>query len=181
MAIAGNIEQPEARETRRELRRRQVRRRRLTALGIVALLVLAGIGLARVAGGSSTVATVVLSPARVAFPPSPFHTQTPTEIRGVHMTMDLATIPGKLDSYLAMRSQGLNTLELDVKDENGKVGFVTGAPALAREDGAAGAYYDPSAVARKVARRRRLPDRPRRQLRGSRHRRPAPGDGRPSP
>ena len=150
MAIAGNIQQAEARETRRELRRRQVRRRRLTALGIVALLVLAGIGLARVAGGSSAAGSVVLAPVRVAFPPSPFRTQTPTEIRGVHMTMDLATIPGKLGSYLAMRSQGLNTLELDVKDENGRVAFVTGAPALARQDGAAGAYYDPGAVARKV-------------------------------
>ena len=150
MAIAGNIGQAEAREIRRELRRRQVRRRRLTALGIVSLLIAAGIGLAQVAGGSSAAGSVVLAPAHVSFRPSPFHTQTPAEIRGVHMTMDLATIPGKLDSYLARRSQGLNTLELDVKDEVGKVGFVKGAPALAREDGAARPYYDPGEVARKA-------------------------------
>ncbi|HKI91622.1 MAG TPA: putative glycoside hydrolase [Gaiellaceae bacterium] len=150
MAITGNIDQAEAREIRRELRRKQVRRRRLTALGIVSLLIATGIGLAKVARGSSAADSVVLAPAHVAFPPSPFRTQTPTEIRGVHMTMDLATIPGKLDSYLAMRSQGLNTLELDVKDENGKVGFVAGAPAIARRDGAAGDYYDPRAVVRKV-------------------------------
>ena len=36
---------------------------------------------------------------------------------------------------------GLNTVELDVKDENGKVGFVPSAVPLARRIGAAAPYY----------------------------------------
>ncbi len=136
------------RELRRERRRRQVRRRRLTALAIVATLAAAGIGLAQLVSGSS--AAVQLVPERIAFPKSPFHSALPVEIRGVHVTMSLMTIPGKLDEYLALRSDGLNTLELDVKDESGNVAFVEGAPAIARKDGAARPFYDPQEVARKA-------------------------------
>src|SRR5690348_8038234 len=60
----------------------------------------------------------------------------PREMRGVHVTMALASLPGKLYDYLALRSYGLNTIELDVKDENGQIGFVSpDLPALARETG----------------------------------------------
>ena len=38
----------------------------------------------------------------------------PREIRGVHVTMSLASLRGKLKQYLAL--PGLNTIELDVKD-----------------------------------------------------------------
>ena len=74
----------------------------------------------------------------------------PSEIRGVHVTMALAGIPRKLDEYIALRRAGLNTVELDVKDENGDVAFVRGAPRLARSTGAAKPYYDARAVVRKV-------------------------------
>jgi hypothetical protein len=66
-------------------------------------------------------------------------------MRGVHVTMALASIPGKLDEYLRM--PGLNTVELDVKDENGEIGFVPSAVPLAREIGAAKPYYRPRKVA----------------------------------
>jgi hypothetical protein len=149
--VATTAQRAELRELRRELRRRQVRRRRLTALGIVGGLIALGIGLARVAGGVGA-ATVSLSPAPVSLAASPFHTPLPTEIRGVHVTMNLASLPGKLAQYVALKKEGLNTIELDVKDENGHVGFVQGAPAIARQDGAAGTYYDPRAVVREVHR-----------------------------
>ena len=74
----------------------------------------------------------------------------PREMRGVHVTMALASLPGKLDEYVALRHAGLNTIELDVKDENGEVGFVHGAPRLARAIGAAKPYYNARAAARKV-------------------------------
>ena len=54
----------------------------------------------------------------------------PEEIRGIHVTMALASIPGKLEEYT--RTLGLNTIELDVKDENGEVAFYHRAPPLAR-------------------------------------------------
>ena len=53
------------------------------------------------------------------------HVPVPKEIRGVHVTMSLASLPGKLQQYLVI--PGLNTVELDVKDENGRVGFVPSA------------------------------------------------------
>ena len=72
----------------------------------------------------------------------------PKTIRGVHVTMALASIPGKLDEYLSL--SGLNTIQLDVKDENGEVGFVPSAVPLARSIGAAKPYYKPRAVAKQI-------------------------------
>jgi len=74
------------------------------------------------------------------------HLPVPHEIRGVHVTMSLASLQGKLQQYLAMT--GLNTVELDVKDETGRVGFVQSAVPLARRIGAAGAYYKAKRAAR---------------------------------
>jgi hypothetical protein len=151
MATLSDVRRAELREIRRELRRRQVRRRRLAAAAIVGLLVALGLGLGHVLRGVG-VAGADLRPARVSLPPSPFRARLPAEMRGVHVTMSLASLPGKLAQYVALRRDGLNTIELDVKDEDGRVAFLRDAPALAREDGAAGAYYDPRAVARQVHR-----------------------------
>jgi len=74
----------------------------------------------------------------------------PKEIRGVHVSMGLASLPGKTDSYLAMRRQGLNTLEVDVKDETGQVAFGNPSVPLARRIGAVQSYYDPYELARKA-------------------------------
>jgi len=109
-------------------------------------------GLVQLLAGTRAGAAIVLVPVRSAVPASPFHRQLPEEIRGVHVTMSLLTLPGKLDEYVALENSGLNTLEVDVKDESGNVAFVTGAPAIARQDGAARPYYDPRRVARRLHR-----------------------------
>jgi len=108
-----------------------------------------------IAGGIRLAQPAAAPPLAVAIPPAhvpsaPPFAPLPDEIRGVHVTMALANIPGKLDQYIALKRDGLNTIELDVKDESGNVAFVAGAPALARATGAARPYYDPRAVARKV-------------------------------
>ena len=72
----------------------------------------------------------------------------PAEVRGVHVTMGLASLTGKLDEYLAI--PGLNTIELDVKDETGQVGFLLPAPSLARKAGASQSYYKARVVAANV-------------------------------
>jgi hypothetical protein len=64
------------------------------------------------------------------------------------VTMALASIPGKFEEYLALTEEGLNTIQLDVKDENGEIGFVPSAVPLAREVGAARPYYAPRRLAR---------------------------------
>jgi hypothetical protein len=118
----------------------------------VLLLVVTGITLgARSVGGGkghadSTAATTIatLNARSVA----PGHVALPQEIRGVHVTMALASLPGKLERYLAL--PGLNTIELDVKDEDGRVGFVPSAVPLARRTGAAGPYYKAKRAAKLV-------------------------------
>src|SRR4051812_4073618 len=92
--------------------------------------------------GPAGAASVVLEPVRSAMPASPFRTPLPEEIRGVHVTAPLMSLQGRFAQYLALKKEGLNTVEVDVKDESGNVGFVKGAPALARKDGAARPYYD---------------------------------------
>jgi hypothetical protein len=72
----------------------------------------------------------------------------PAEIRGVHVTMALASLPGKLDEYT--ETLGLNTIELDVKDENGEVAYHGLAPPLAKQIGSAKRYYDPVKAAREL-------------------------------
>ena len=152
MQVAGEIGVPEARARARELRRRQVRRRRLTATGILFLLGAAAVfGLVQLVSGSPAAGAVDLEPvAAAALPASPFRTPLPDELRGVHVTMDLASVPGKFSQYLALRKDGLNAIELDVKDENGNVAFVEGAPALAVKDGAARQFYSPQKAAREA-------------------------------
>jgi len=73
----------------------------------------------------------------------------PQEVRGVHVTMALAGIPGKLEHYVALKDSGLNAIELDVKDENGDLGWVANVP-LARKVGAAKPYYNPVQAAAEV-------------------------------
>jgi len=148
VTIVSDIDSAELRRQRRELRRRRVRRRRLTALAILAALAAVALfGLVQLVTGSAGASAVVLQPVRSAVPASTFRRPLPEEIRGVHITGPLMSLPGKFASYLALKRDGLNTVEVDVKDESGNVAFVKGAPALARQDGAARAYYDPAEVA----------------------------------
>ncbi len=111
----------------------------MLVLGIVAAA--AAVALTRSRGGAP-----VEPPAKVAAPvvhklAVPRPRPLPAEVRGVHVTMSLASLKGRLEQYLAVPA--LNTVELDVKDESGRVGFVGAAPPLARATGAAGRYYDP--------------------------------------
>ena len=139
-------------------RRQQARRRRRIRRGIAALIVVGA--MAALAGGATYFSSRGHHPAAAASgpaarkiqkAPSPFDSRLPSEIRGVHVTEGLASLPGKYESYLGLTSHGLNTIELDVKDENGYVGFVDkDTPALARSDGAARPYYDAAKVAREA-------------------------------
>jgi hypothetical protein len=137
---------------RRESSRRRKRRRRAVVAGILLLAVLALAGGMTLAGksgkagaGAGTQAAAhVPATLQVAARPRPL----PVEIRGVHVTGALASLPGKLAEYAALRGQGLNTIALDVKDEGGVVSFVPAGVPLAKKIGATRNYYDPRAVAR---------------------------------
>jgi len=129
-------------------RRRHHRSFALAALAIAAALVALG---ATVIGtrqyGSGKTGAHAKSAKKKAAQPTQLRA-LPAEMRGVHVTMALASIPGKLDEYLGM--PGLNTVEIDVKDENGKVGFLMPSWTLARKVGASQPYYNAHLAAAKV-------------------------------
>jgi hypothetical protein len=132
---------------RRAAARRRIRRRRTVALVVLLIAAaLVALGVSAVAGrGSHADETSGAAPlASTPRVPRPL----PDEVRGIHVTMSLASLRGKLDEYLAI--PGLNTIELDVKDENGQVGFPMPAGSLARRIGAARPYYSARVVAEKA-------------------------------
>jgi hypothetical protein len=134
---------PNARSKRRRQEARERRRkRRLVGAGLLLSLiaagVLGGVIATHVRGHKSVRAAArAPEPRPQVLEPRPW----PNEVRGVHVTVALAGIPGKLEEYIAMKSSGLNTIELDVKDENGDIGFPVNVP-LARQVGAAKRYYN---------------------------------------
>jgi hypothetical protein len=67
--------------------------------------------------------------------------------------MGLASLPGRLEQYLELEQEGLTALELDVKDENGQVGFTAASLRLARDVGATRSFYKARAAARLVHQR----------------------------
>jgi hypothetical protein len=139
--------QPVDPNSRSKIRRAEARKRRhkqrLIAVGALLALVAAGVVggvLATHVRGHKTVRAAAHEqeiPKPQVLQPRPL----PAEVRGVHVTMALASLPGKLDEYVAMKTAGLNTIELDVKDENGVVGFPVNV-ALAKRIGSANRYYN---------------------------------------
>src|SRR5262249_34025561 len=128
------------------------RRKRLRGSAVLCVFFLA-LGLLGV--GARFVGTTAGEPAEadlatLATPPTGGPRTLPIELRGVHVTMAVASLPGKLDDYLDLEHAGLTALELDVKDENGEVAFTPSAVPLAKSVGATRDYYAPRDVARRA-------------------------------
>jgi len=66
--------------------------------------------------------------------------------------MSLAAIRGKLAGYVRLERFGLNTIELDVKDESGEVAFRSPELTLANRIGAARSEYRPATAVRSLHR-----------------------------
>ena len=137
------------RERRAGARRRKRLRRAFLIGALLSGVALLGVGAEFVSGPSEvpvTAAELATLPAMEPSGPRPL----PVEIRGVHVTMGLASLPGKLEEYVSLRRDGLTALELDVKDEKGEIGFTSPRLPVASEVGATRDYYTPRAVARLV-------------------------------
>jgi len=134
---------------RRDAVRRRKRRRRAAVAAILLFAVLALAGGMTLAGKSgqkgATGYTVDVADDAVVVAARP--RPLPVEVRGLHVTGALASLPGKLDEYAALKKHGLNTIELDVKDEGGEIGFAPAGVPLARKAGAVRSYYAPRKVA----------------------------------
>jgi hypothetical protein len=139
------------------MRRRKARRRLFVRRAVAAAFLLGAIsGLAL---GTRLIARDAQAPQQVAKAkpvaakkqaPAVKARPVPYEIRGVHVTMALASLNGKVDEYLALR--GLNTIELDVKDENGEVAFASKKWAPLAAKVSARDYYDAEDVVAKMRR-----------------------------
>ena len=112
----------------------------------VALL---GVG-ARFVGGEAAVPVAGSDLATLAAAEAAGPRPLPVEIRGVHVTVGLASLPGKLKEYVDLERDGLTAIELDVKDENGQIGFAPRSVPLASRVGAARDFYAPRSAARLV-------------------------------
>jgi len=137
---------------RRATARRRKRLRRSAAVASF-LFVIAALGVGARFVGTGESEQPVADVATLASTPTGGPRTLPIELRGVHVTMALASLPGKLDEYLDLEDDGLTALELDVKDENGEVGFRAPSVPLAVSSGAARDYYEAASVARRVHRR----------------------------
>jgi hypothetical protein len=151
--LYGSMDPNERFRARRDHTRRRKRRRRAALLGVPLLAVVvlgAGWQLRTVRGHAKTrkaaSASVIVTPRALASRSRPL----PVEIRGIHVTAALASLPGKLAEYAKLKNQGLNTIELDIKDEGGDVAFASRSVPLVQAIGAARGYYDPKAVARQL-------------------------------
>ena len=133
----------------RERRRAARRRKRIRGTAGAIALLLAGAAVA-VGARSLDETEPASAPAKRVAKKKPQRRgpEVPAEIRGVHVTMALASIPGKLEEY--MEIPGLNTVELDIKDENGEVAFYRRAPRLAQQVGSAMRYYEPKSTVAKL-------------------------------
>ena len=139
------------RQRRAQARRRKYRLRRtvaLVALIVTAALIALGATVVAGHGSSGDKSAAKTTTAEASKKKTVTRTPLPDQVRGVHVTMALANEPGKLDEYLKIR--GLTALELDVKDENGKVGFLMPASTLARKVGASQPYYKAGVAAGKA-------------------------------
>jgi hypothetical protein len=139
---------------RREEARRRRKRRRAVAFGLLlGVTATATLGARFVIDDEAPAGTAVIPTAKPAAKPAAPVKQPralPDEVRGIHVTMALASLDGKLEEYLELVDEGMNTLQLDIKDENGEIGFIPSAVPLATEVGAARPYYRPREAARLV-------------------------------
>jgi hypothetical protein len=136
------------RQRRESVRRRKRRRRAALIAALLVLVALFGLG-AQVVGGPAPAARSEAVSDATRTGPRPM----PLEVRGVHVTMALASLPGKLDEYLDLEEEGLTAIELDIKDENGEVGFRSRPLRLATDIGATRDFYRARDVARRVHQR----------------------------
>ena len=68
------------------------------------------------------------------------HGRSRVEIRGVHVTGALASLSGKFKEYVGYKRYGLNTIELDIKDEAGEIGFAPPNVPLAQRSARTGSF-----------------------------------------
>ena len=149
--LYGPMDPNERFRARRDQTRRTKRRRRAAVLALLLVVVIAVAMGARFVGDAPTTSARVRgnrppTPSPAAPVPAGKQRPLPVEVRGIHVTAALASLPGTFREYIGYKNHGLNTIELDVKDESGEIGFTPADVPLARTAGATRPYYNPKAL-----------------------------------
>ncbi len=142
-----------ARRADRDRMRRVYRKRRAMA-AVALVLPIAGFAVAgRFPSDPATPTTTAVSaPATAPAAADTTGAQTrfpaPPEVRAVHLSMHLAANGQAVQKLLAAAdpATGINAIQLDIKDENGEIGFIDGMPSLAVKSGSARDIYEPRIV-----------------------------------
>jgi hypothetical protein len=121
------------RERRATSRRRKRLRRSILVGTLLVGVALLGVG-ARFVGGAATTPAPTSELATLATVDAAGPRPLPVEIRGVHVTLGLASLPGKLQEYVDLQRDGLTAIELELKDENGRSASLR-VPSAGREGG----------------------------------------------
>ena len=102
----------EFRDRRRRARRRRARRRIavLTVLAVSAAAVALGASFLNGRGQTAATQEAVENPSAGTAPAKPEPAPLPEEIRGVHVTLGLASLPGKRQEYVDLTDEGLTTI-----------------------------------------------------------------------
>ena len=144
------------RSQQRTIARQRQRRRRVVAISIL-LLPVAIAAFAFTWGNDGPPSPVT----KAALPTTPTQPETvtavggriamPEHIRGVHVTSYAVAEPSLFEPIMALADPqvGMNSIQIDIKDERGEVAFTTPIP-LARESGAHMNIYDPVKVLRRA-------------------------------
>jgi hypothetical protein len=139
-----------ARRLERERMHRVYRRRRAMAVAVlivpVAAFALASAWPTSKPAAKAPAKTAKKAATTTAATVGPPRFPEPKEVRAAHLNMYvIQSQPSIVDQIVkaANPATGLNAVVVDVKDEQGHVAFTDGMPSLARATGAAGNYYDP--------------------------------------
>jgi hypothetical protein len=140
--------------SRRAAARRRKRVQRGALIGVLLVVVaLLGLGAQLVGGVTGNTPKQTQETLALAETEGKGLRTLPVEIRGVHVTLGLASLPGKLEEYADLEREGLTAIELDIKDEDGQIGFRSNALREATRVQATRDFYDARAAARLVHQR----------------------------
>jgi hypothetical protein len=145
-----------SRRVARDQMRSTYRKRRAIAVAVLAVPIAAFVFAGRFPSDSkkadtrqaSAVATTAAAAPATTADPGPTRFPAPSEVRAAHFSMYLANDQNAVQKYIDAydADKGLNAVELDIKNENGDIGFTEDMPSLAVKSGSAHDFYEPRVV-----------------------------------
>jgi len=144
-----------SRRAEREQMRKVYRKRRAIAVALLALPIAGFVFAGRFPSDSKKppaqttppATTAAAAPATTA-DAGPARFTAPSEVRAAHFSMYLANDQNAVSKYISAYNAdtGLNAVQLDIKNENGDIGFTEDMPSLAIKSGSAHDFYEPRVV-----------------------------------